>query len=80
MVDVEKFISSLKCSWMKRVLFTDQAWLNIFKSNFGNDIVNNLYDFGDEYLTEIICNCKNKFWNDNLFFREKKKLFYFFFS
>ena len=64
MIDLDNFILSLKCTWLKRVLTGGQSWIHIFKANFGNNIEQVLYDFGDDYFTQLINISSNKFWKD----------------
>ena len=64
MIDLDNFILSLKCTWLKRVLTGGQLWIHIFKANFGNNIEQVLYDFGDDYFTQLINISSNKFWKD----------------
>ena len=37
MINLEAFISSLKCTWIRRLLTGGQSWINIFVANFGKD-------------------------------------------
>ena len=77
MVDINNFIVSLKCSWIKRLTKSDchKPWINIFFAMYGNDILMKLYDFGDNFIEECFLNENNAFWKDvfNAWFLYLKK-------
>ena len=53
MINLEAFISSLKCTWIRKLLTGLQSWINIFVANFGKDFHRNLVDFGDDYVLQL---------------------------
>jgi exonuclease III len=65
MVNIDNFIKSLKCSWMKRLVTTnDKPWMDIFFAINGSDVVKNLLDFGDQYISSFLMKKNNIFWKD----------------
>lgn len=64
MVNVDFFIKSLKCSWIKKLTKNNKPWLDIFLTINGRDIVNELFDFGDAFISDILIPKNNDFWND----------------
>ena len=52
MLNLEKFLMSLKCSWIRRIVSGEQAWICIMKALYGNDIASCIENFGDDF-TEI---------------------------
>ena len=64
MVDLHKFIFSLKCSWIRRLILNNNPWNHILNATYNKDIAKCIVDFGDEYLEKLIKENKNKFWTD----------------
>lgn len=54
MVDVRSFITSLKCTWIKRLTCSHKPWMDIFYALNGDYILQKLYDFGDSFVL-IVC-------------------------
>lgn len=65
MLDINNFLVSLKCSWIKRLTKDNKPWTDIFLDIHGNKVVKHLLDFGDKYVQNII-NHSNNFWKDVL--------------
>ena len=65
MVDINNFITSLKCSWIKRLTSSicPKPWMNIFFAMYGNDILKKIYDFGDSFIEQLLGK-SNAFWRD----------------
>ena len=51
MLDINKFIMSLKCSWIRRLIVGHSSWTSILKAINGEDFVNWLLDFGDAFIS-----------------------------
>ena len=64
MINLESFITCLKCTWFRRILQGEQAWMSIFEGQFGKNIGNSIEDFGDDFYTQLIKDSKNEFWKD----------------
>ena len=64
MINLEAFISSLKCTWIRRLLTGGQSWINVFVANFGKDFHSNLVDYGDDYVLQLAKATNNQFWKD----------------
>lgn len=68
MLNLNNFIISLKCSWIKRVL-RGRGWVGggvmgkVFKAVFG-DIVAGCLEFGDCFIIKLVDKCNNIFWKD----------------
>lgn len=54
MVDVRSFITSLKCTWIKRLTCSHKPWMDIFYALNGDDILQKLYDFGDSFVFDCL--------------------------
>ena len=54
MLEMNKFIMSLKCSWLKRLIKGKKSWIDIFEAINGVQIVNKLLDFGDAFVSECV--------------------------
>lgn len=65
MLNLNNFIISLKCSWIKRVLrgWVGVSWVRFFKAVFG-DIVAACLQFGDCFIIKLVDKCNNIFWKD----------------
>ena len=61
MINLESFITCLKCTWFRRVIQGEQAWISIFEGQFGKNIGNSIEDFGDDFYTQLIKDSKNEF-------------------
>jgi exonuclease III len=66
MVDLKHFLTSLKCSWIKRLVSGGQSWIDIFESIYGCKVVKNLLDFGDDYVMKLMSITTNDFWKNVL--------------
>lgn len=66
MVDVRSFITSLKCTWIKRLTCSHKPWMDIFYALNGDDILQKLYDFGDSFVFDCLLKENNAFWKDVL--------------
>ena len=66
MIDMQSFIASLKCSWLKRLYWAkpDNLWANIAKEMLPP--VADLVCFGNLKLTELSTKLSNEFWKDVL--------------
>ena len=54
MLNLEKFVMSLKCSWIRRIVSGEQAWIGIMNALYGNNIASCIEDFGDDFYTNMI--------------------------
>ena len=61
MLNLEKFVMSLKCSWIRRIVSGEQAWIGIMNALYGNNIASCIEDFGDDFYTNMIKENKNHF-------------------
>ena len=66
MVNLNNFLISLKCSWIKRLISGEQDWINIFESIYGCNVIRYLFDFGDEFVLKLVNITTNDFWKDVL--------------
>lgn len=65
MVNISNFIASLQCSWIKKLTQGYKPWMNFFLSKInGNDFANKLIDFGDDFLSGMVVQRNNIFWQD----------------
>ena len=70
MVDIHSFLTSLKVSWLRRLMDSNSAnlvWSNLYPS------LHNLQKFGSDYIQHCSSKIKNPFWVDVL--KHYKKLF-----
>lgn len=67
MVDINNFITALKCSWIKRLTKSYKPWMDIFYTINGHDFLQKLYDFGDTFVLECLHKENNAFWKDVLY-------------
>lgn len=65
MIDFENFMIALKSSWIRRLIFSNSKWTNLFKANFGYNM-QTLMKFGIDFTNMIKKNSNNKFWKDVL--------------
>ena len=63
MIDLKTYIHSLKLTWIRRILNTEGIWQNLLLQQFN---LNNIINYGVEYLNIIISKQSNKFWKDAL--------------
>lgn len=63
MLDNNKFIMSLKCSW-DRLIIGHNLWTSILKAINGEDFFSLLLEFGDVFIFECVIPKHNKFWKD----------------
>lgn len=66
MVDINNFITSLKCSWIKRLTKAHKPWMDFLFTIYGNDFLQKLFDFGDSFVIECLHKVNNVFWKDVL--------------
>ena len=65
MLNIEYFIKSLKVTWFKRLLQTDNSpWVQIFENTIS--MRKNLFEFGAIKTEKLIESCQNNFWKDAL--------------
>ena len=64
MINLGNFITSLKCSWVKRIVNGGQTWLTLLEASLGKDLTRSMFDFGDDFIKELITKCENIFWKD----------------
>lgn len=62
MIDVEKFIMSLKITWIRRILQNESKYKNLFEIMYTK--FENLMKNGHSYILELKKKCDNSFWND----------------
>jgi len=61
MINIEKYMISLKSSWLRRCIVSNSRWIKLFEStNCCNmsDIIN----YGDDYVRRKLINISNPFW------------------
>ena len=63
MINLNAFITSLKSTWIRRLLQNDGTWSNIILENLN---LNKITIYGNKYTKTIINQVKNKFWKDVL--------------
>lgn len=61
MVDINNFITSLKCSWIKRLTKAHKPWMDFLFTIYGNDFLQKLFDFGDSFVIECLHKVNNVF-------------------
>ena len=66
MIDIEQFIRSLKCTWLRRLLKTNGNITALFTTFFGKDSLYRIFDLGDDYISLLLGKSNNKFWIDSL--------------
>lgn len=50
MIEIDKFILSMKCSRLKRFIKVKKSWIDIFDFINGTQIVHILHGFGDAFI------------------------------
>ena len=63
MVDMEKFISGIKASWLKRLLQSKAAWTRLAGHSIGVN-VDTWVRYGAKKLTQLRKTIRNPFWSD----------------
>ena len=64
-VNVENFIKSLKCTWIKKLTKSNQPnWMDIFFAINGHDAIKKIFDFGDMYIRDVLIPKNISFWCD----------------
>ena len=63
MLEINNFLKSLKCSWIRRLFKDKKPWMDIFFEIHGNEVTKNMLDFGDKYMHNIVKH-SNVFWKD----------------
>ena len=66
MLDINNFIASLTCTWIKKLTNGDKPWIEIFLAVHGKDFVQKFLDFGDEFFLNTLKQENNAFWEDVL--------------
>ena len=65
MIDLEKFVTAMKCTWIRRLLSVNKSqWKDLFEITISS--IRNLTIFGSFYINEIITNIQNNFWQNVL--------------
>ena len=64
MVNIDHFIKSLKCSWIKKLIVSNSPWVDIFVAINGHDVGRKILDFGDDYISNNLRPKNNNFWCD----------------
>ena len=65
MVDLDLFIKSLKITWIRRLIASDdKPWSTLFNSSITS--ISDILHFGSLKIKSIISNIKNPFWKDTL--------------
>lgn len=62
MVDIEKFIYSMKITWIRRSILEDKKYLTIFKVMY--PFMKDFQSLGEEYISSKIGKITNPFWKD----------------
>ena len=77
MIHTMSFIKTMKLSWIKRILTSENSWMKIFNCIINEDY-KHIFMFGDKYLQKLIHRTHNPFWKEvlkNLFeFRSKLQI------
>lgn len=63
MLEINNFLKSLKCSWIRRLFKERKPWMDIFFAIHGNEVTTNILNFGDKYMHNITKH-SNVFWKD----------------
>ena len=66
MLDINNFIASLKCTWIKKLTNGNKPWIDIFLAVHGKDFVQKFLDFGDDFILNTLKQENNAFWEDVL--------------
>ena len=66
MLDINNFITSLKCTWIKKLTNGNNPWIDIFLAVHGKDFVQKFLDFGDDFILNTLKQENNAFWEDVL--------------
>ena len=66
MLDINNFIASLKCTWIKTLTNGNKPWIDIFLAVHGKDFVQKFLDFGDDFILNTLKQENNAFWEDVL--------------
>ena len=61
MLDIDAYISSLKTTWVRKILNIEGIWQNLLFQNIKKDF---LLKCGDDYIEKCISSTKNQFWKD----------------
>lgn len=68
-VEINTFIMSLKCSWLKRLIKSKRLWVYVFEAINSVCMFTNYLIFGDAFIYECVIPKNNVFWQDlNSFF------------
>ena len=62
MIDIEKYISGLKTTWIRRILTNDQSKWKLLLNTLVP--LSDIISFGPQYLDDIIAHINNPFWKD----------------
>ena len=65
MDNIDNFIKSSKCSWIKKLTTSNQPWNDILLAIHGHDVVlKKMLDFGDVYIIDILIPQNDSFLSD----------------
>ena len=59
MLDINNFIASLKCTWIKKLTNRNKPWIDIFLAIHGKDFICKMLDFGDVFILNTLKQQKN---------------------
>ena len=63
MINLEAFISSMKITWLRRLILYKNQWQSMTHLYFDE---NKLFNCGAHYAEKMANNCSNKFWKNVL--------------
>lgn len=62
MIDIDKYITALQSSWVKRQLLSSHPWVSLFKSTITDD--NNIWERNSKSLRIFAQSINNPFWKE----------------
>ena len=63
MLDIDKFIQALKCSWIKRLVSTGNSpWAKLFELSYGP--ISSIFNYGTNWGIIVNNKLPNKFWKE----------------
>ena len=54
MLEINNFIASLKCTWIKKLTNRNKPWIDIFLAIHGKDFICKMLDFGDVFILNTL--------------------------
>ena len=65
MICLEAFIKSLKITWVRRMIMTEDnvSWIELLKSTLPHDF-ESMFKFGNAYMSYLSSITTNLFWKD----------------